>query len=88
MTVQTAEGSPGIPKRTEVMDPPVIPPQYALTRMVKAVIGDRVKVKGMRRTTPMDVLIPGRAPAMIPQSPPRIMARRFCGRKMVAKAPM
>ena len=27
MTVQTAEGSPGIPKRTEVMDPPVIPPQ-------------------------------------------------------------
>jgi hypothetical protein len=27
MTVHTAEGSPGIPKRTEVMDPPVIPPQ-------------------------------------------------------------
>ncbi len=27
MTVQTADGSPGIPKRTEVMDPPVIPPQ-------------------------------------------------------------
>ena len=44
------------------------------------------KVKGMRRTTPMEVLIPGRAPAMIPQSPPRTIARMFWGRKMVAKA--
>ncbi len=54
--------------------------------MVKAVIGDRAKVKGMRRTTPMEVLIPGRAPAMMPQSPPRTMARMFCGRKIVPKA--
>jgi hypothetical protein len=45
-----------------------------------------VKVKGIRRTTPIEVLIPGRAPAMIPQSPPRIMARRFVGAKMLEKA--
>ena len=40
-----------------------------------------VKVKGMRRTTPMEVLIPGRAPAMIPQRPPRTMATMFAGMK-------
>jgi hypothetical protein len=54
--------------------------------MVKAVMGPMVKVKGIRRTTPMEVLIPGSAPAMIPQSPPSSMARRFWGSKIVEKA--
>jgi hypothetical protein len=34
----------------------------------------------------MEVLIPGRAPANRPQSPPRHIARIFCGRRTVAKA--
>jgi hypothetical protein len=44
------------------------------------------KVKGIRRITPMEVLIPGSAPAMIPQRPPSIMATIFWGSKRVEKA--
>jgi hypothetical protein len=31
-------------------------------------------------------LIPGSAPAIIPHNPPKIIARRFWGRKIVEKA--
>jgi len=49
-------------------------------------MGDMAKVKGILRTTAMEALIPGRAPAMIPHNPPINIARIFWRRKIVENA--
>jgi hypothetical protein len=43
-------------------------------------------VKGILRTTAMEVLIPGSAPAIIPHNPPINMASIFWGSKIVENA--
>jgi hypothetical protein len=49
-------------------------------------MGDMANVKGILRTTAMEALIPGRAPATIPHNPPIKRARIFWGRKTVENA--
>jgi hypothetical protein len=76
--VAAADGVPGIPRRIEDTDPPVIPPMYTPNRRVTAANGAMRKVRGRSRMIPIEYVNPGMAPNTIPTKEPRIMIRIIC----------
>src|SRR6266508_4964623 len=72
-------GSPGMLKRIPVIEPPKTPPQYTPPiRSSAGAISIRY-VNGRTSTIAFSIVIPGRAPAVMPITSPTTIIRRFSG---------
>jgi hypothetical protein len=72
--VATDEGSPGMLKRIDVVEPPKSAPQYMLVSRMIAATGSMVKVRGRSNETPLGAPSPGRTPTRIPSRTPIIIS--------------
>ena len=74
--VATEDGSPGMLKRMDVVEPPKSAPQYIDESTMIPLIGSMLNVSGISSVTPFGAPRPGSTPTRIPSStPPTINVR-------------
>jgi hypothetical protein len=69
-TVADADGCPGALRRMAEIEPPYIAPQNMAARVTRAAPYSRLYTRGKRRIIPIDPVIPGIAPRIIPPTTP------------------
>jgi hypothetical protein len=74
--VATDDGSPGMLKRIEVVEPPKSAPQYMLASRMIAETGSMANVRGMSKVTPFGAPRPGNTPTRMPNSTPATRSAR------------
>jgi hypothetical protein len=78
-TVADAEGWPGALSKMAEIEPPYMAPQNMAAKTTRAEAWSSRYTRGSNRIIPIDAVIPGMAPMIIPPTTPRIIMKNVKG---------